>query len=46
MEQEEFEELNRQLRERIKKVRIEALFDEPCTFEDEDEGDAFIGENI
>tara|TARA_A200000113_G_scaffold185943_1_gene172913 strand:- start:214 stop:354 length:141 start_codon:yes stop_codon:yes gene_type:complete len=46
VEHEEFEELYRQLRERIKKVRIEALFDEPSTFEDEDEGDTFIGENI
>ena len=46
MEYEEFDELNKQLRERIKKLRMDALFDEPSTFEDEDDTDTFLGENI
>ena len=46
MDLEEFDELNKQLRERIKKLRMDALFDEPSTFEDEDNDDKFLGENI
>ena len=41
-----FEELNKQIRDRIKKMRIDLLFDEPSTFEDENEDDKFLGENI
>ena len=38
-------ELHKQLRERIKQLRIDKLFEEPCSLYDEDD-DYFIGENI
>ena len=31
--------LHKSLRERIKQLRMEWLFEEPCTYEDEDEDD-------
>jgi len=46
VENEDFDELNKQIRDRIKKMRIDLLFDEPSTFEDENEDDTFLGENI
>ena len=46
VESEDFEELNKQIRDRIKQMRIDLLFDEPSTFEDENEDDKFLGENI
>ena len=46
MDYEDFYQLDKQLRERIKQMRIEALFDEPSTFEDEEDTDRFLGENI
>ena len=45
MNEDELREFYKGLRERIKQLRMEWLFEEPCTYEDEDD-EPFKGENI
>jgi hypothetical protein len=46
MNEDELREFYKGLRERIKQLRMEWLFEEPCTYEDEDNDEPFKGENI
>ena len=46
MSEEESREFYKGLRERIYQLRMSHLFEEPCTFEDEDEDDFFWGRMI
>ena len=46
MNEDELREFYKGLRERIKQLRMEWLFEEPCTYEDEDDDEPFKGENI
>ena len=51
MTEDEKREFYKSLKERIKQLRMENLFEEPCPlyepdFDDDEEPDIFIGENI
>ena len=48
LNEDEQRELLKQLRERIKQLRMQYLFEEPCSLYDDDDEEPFIflGENI
>ena len=46
LNEDEQRELHKQLRERIKQLRMDKLFEEPSSYEDDDEWQDFYGDYI